>query len=268
MSLRSSIFLYFCIILFISCKKDEKSVIKSDVKKFIRNENFKINPDEIFGVFQLTDKDFAICITVQFDSSDDTLSTVYTKLLEKDSLPWINNKPMGKYVYYDSLYVHPLIYQENFEKIFRKKFDNQYFVYGLNGKAKSTIEKIVFSSNECGNDFIALIIDIPHDIGHAILASKMDIPLTLFSNKKVSFDIKLATEKESTENIYGSGNYSPIVFAKYQNYYFAYYDNFTWFKKSDESGMQFLERTIVEKKKDKYEVFWASGMDLLGLPCL
>lgn len=266
------------LIAIISCKKDEVTprVKKDNIVQPINVvestvQEFTVDPTKLFGVYQLTNKDFAICQAVDFDNKSVPLSKKYQEFVEKDSLPWIYNRPMGDYKYYDTLYVDRLIYNKRFDEVFRKEMKSEYYVYGTKSFRKAKVTKVVFQSSECGNDYIAYILDIDkNSIGNPVFASETEIPLeysTQFSD--IEKKIRKAIATESTENNYGFGNYDPKVFAHYQNLYFTYYDDFKWYNRKNKSNVQFPDRTIAEiSESGKATTKWSSELDLLGLPCL
>ncbi|MBB6370176.1 hypothetical protein [Chryseobacterium shigense] len=259
----------------LSCKKDEKVVpSEKPVQKtdtITREIEYQLDKNSVFGVYQLTDKDIAICIPVQFGNQDLPLSEKYEDFLVKDSVPWIYNRDMKDYKYYDTLSVDRLIYNKRFEDTFKKEMKDTYFVYGTKSSQSCMVKRIVFKSDECGNDYIAYILNADKNlIGNPLIASEKEIPLQYGKNYSAeSLSIKKSASKESTENNYGHGKYNPIVFAGYKNLYFTYYDNFKWYRKGSDSEVQFPERAVFETdSKGKVKLLWSSEMDLLGLPCL
>lgn len=259
------------------CKKEKKApepteatVQKKDSIKTDEPE-YQLDKNIVFGVYQLTNKDIAICVPVQFGDSDMPLSKKYENFLTKDSIPWIYGKDMKDYKYYDTISVGPLYYNKRFEDIFKKEMKDSYFVYGTKSFQKCTIRRIVFQSTECGNDYIAYILNVDKNVvGNPLIASEKEIPLKYGNNySDVNRSIKKSAAKESTENNYGFGNYNPIVYGNYKNLYFTYYDDFKWYDKKSGSNCQFPERAIFEiDTKGKVNLLWSSEMDLLGLPCL
>ncbi len=97
--------------LLLSCKKEKEYSIRSykEHKDVSSEKPYNFNKDSIFGVYQITDKDFAICIPVQFDNEDLPFSREYGEFIIKDSTPWIYGKDMKDYKYYDTLFVEKLI---------------------------------------------------------------------------------------------------------------------------------------------------------------
>lgn len=264
--------------LLLSCKKEKPASTTSVESKTQKTDSIKVNEIEyqldkntIFGVYQLTDKDIAICMPVQFGYDDLPLSKKYENFLAKDSLPWIYGKDMKDYKYYDTLSVDRLIYNKRFEDVFKKEMKDSYFVYGTQSFQECKIKRVVFQSTECGNDYIAYILNVDkNQIGHPLIASEKEIPLKYENDyKEINKTIKKSAAKESTENNYGFGNYNPLVYGNYKNLYFTYYDDFKWYNKKSGSNCQFPERAIFElDSKGKAKVLWSSEMDLLGLPCL
>ncbi len=263
-------------ILFIlfSCKKEEltsKSIINVKNDSIKIGKNYIFNKNSIFGVFQLTDKDFAICVPVQFDNENLPFSKDYEEFVVKDSLPWMYGRDMKDYKYYDTLFIDRLIYNKRFEDLFKKKMKESYFVYGTQSFQKCKIKRVVFQSNECGNDYIAYILNVDINItGNPLIASEQEIPLIYGKNyPEVYESIKNFAVKESTEMVYGNGKYDIVIYSKYQNLFFTYYDDFKWHKKNSGSQCQFPERAVFEiNSKGKVNLLWSSEMDLLGLPCL
>lgn len=266
----SILILFSLLILIIHCK--EKVETKAAViPKKIEKKVFKIEEEKFYGVYQLNDSDFAICIPVQMGNGKnaDSLSVIYEKLLENSEMPWIYGKEMGDYSYYDTLHVNRLIYNENFDKVFRKSFKNSYFIFGTESKMKCGIKKVVFESNECGSDFIALILDLkPGLLKNPVIASEKDFDLKFITDPAADQKIKEIAGKEATENMYGQGNYQPKTFGKIEDYYFSYDDDFKWFNKKYEGGKQFPERLIAKIDRNNFKIIWANELDLLGLPCL
>lgn len=261
--------------LLLSCKKEKsnnpETMLPQKDSIVVNEVEYKLDKNSIFGVYQLTDKDIAICIPVQFGDPDHPLSRKYEDFLAKDSLPWIYNRGMKDYQYYDTLSVDRLIYNKRFEDTFKKEMKDSYFVYGTKASQKSKVKRIVFQSTECGNDYIAYILDVDKKlIGNPLIASEKEIPLKYDHNyAEVNQIIKKSAAKESTENNYGHGNYNPIVYANYKNLYFTYYDDFKWYNKKSDSDCQFPDRAVFQTDaKGKVKVLWSSEMDLLGLPCL
>jgi hypothetical protein len=257
-----------------SCTKEKpvsKSIISNTKDSVKINENYTFDKNSIFGVYQLTDKDFAICIPVQFDNEDLPLSREYQNFIIRDSLPWIYGKEMKDYKYYDTLFVDKLIYNKRFEDVFKKKMKESFLVYGTKSFQKSKVERVVFQSNECGNDYIAYILNLDKNkIGNPLIASEKEIPLNYNKDYiEVTKKIKNFASKESTEVMYGNGKYNPVIFSNYKNLYFTFYDDFKWYRKNSDSYCQFPERAIFEvDTKGKIKFLWSSEMDLLGLPCL
>lgn len=106
--------LFIIFSIFIGCK-DEKPIASVAAKKsdsIKQKVDYEFDENSVFGVYQLTDKDFAICIPVQFDNENLPFSKEYETFLVKDSLPWIYGKDMKDYIYYDTLFVHQLIYNK------------------------------------------------------------------------------------------------------------------------------------------------------------
>ena len=265
--------LLFILSIFISCKKEpstfEKKVSKND--SFDKELHYEFDKNSVFGVYQLTDKDFAICTPVQFDNENLPFSKEYEKFLVKDSLPWIYGKDMKDYTYYDTLFVDKLIYNKRFENVFKKKMKEKFFVYGTKSSQECMVKKVVFQSNDCGNDYIAYILNVDKNtIGNPLIASEKEIPLSYGKNYSIeNKSIKKFASKESTENMYGLGHYNPIVFSHYNNLYFTYYDDFQWFDKNLFSDCQFPERAVFDvNSQGKIKLLWSSEMDLIGLPCL
>ncbi|WP_312075972.1 hypothetical protein [Chryseobacterium sp.] len=256
--------------------KQEKPVLQSTVNNKkdsiqVHNDYYTFDKNSVFGVYQLTDKDFAICIPVQFENERLPFSKDYETFLLKDSLPWIYGKNMKDYKYYDTLFIDKLIYNKRFEDVFKKKMKEKFYVYGTKSFQECHVTKVVFQSNDCGNDYIAYILNVDKSItGNPLIASEQEIPLRYNTNySEKNLKIKKFASKESTENIYGLGNYNPIIFSNYKNLYFTYYDDFKWFEKHSTSDFQFPERAVFEINSDgKIKLLWSSEMDLLGLPCL
>lgn len=166
--------------IFISCKKEassfEKKIIKNDSPK--KESHYEFDESSIFGVYQLTDKDFAICIPVQFGNENFPFSKEYETFAEKDSFPWIYGRDMKDYTYYDTLFVDKLIYNKRFENVFKKKMKEKFFVYGTKSFQDCKVKKVVFQSTDCGNDYIAFILDLDKNItGNPLIASEKEIPL-------------------------------------------------------------------------------------------
>jgi hypothetical protein len=258
--------------LFLSCEKEKAISPENAVQKIdsstTHEVEYQLDENSIFGVYQLTDKDIAICIPVQFGNQDLPLSKKYEDFLVKDSVPWIYNREMKDYKYYDTLSVDRLIYNKRFEDAFKKEMKDSYFVYGTKASQLCKVKRIVFKSDECGNDYIAYILNVDKNLtGDPLIASEKEIPLKYDKNYSMqNLSIKKAASKESTENNYGHGKYDPIVFANYNNLYF---DDFKWHNKDSGSEVQFPERAVFEMdSKGKINLLWSSEMDLLGLPCL
>lgn len=265
--------LFIIFSIFIGCK-DEKPIASVAAKKsdsIKQKVDYEFDENSVFGVYQLTDKDFAICIPVQFDNENLPFSKEYKTFLVKDSLPWIYGKDMKDYTYYDTLFVHQLIYNKRFEDVFKKKMKENFFVYGTKSSQKCDVKKVVFQSNECGSDYIAYILKVDKNtIGNPLIASEKEIPLSYGKNySEINPSIKKFASKESTENTYGLGNYHPVVYSHYNSLYFTYYDDFQWFDENSTSNCQFPERAIFDvNSQGKIKLLWSSEMDLLGLPCL
>lgn len=178
---------------------------------------------------------------------------------------------MKDYKYYDTLFIDKLIYNKRFEDTFKKKMKKSFFVFGTKSSQKCKVERVVFQSNECGNDYIAYILNVDKNmIGNPLIASENKIRLHYGNNYiKVNKKIKAFASKEATEVMYGNGKYNLKVFSNYKNIYFTYYDDFKWYNKNSDSDCQFPERTAFEISADgKIKLLWNSEMDLLGLPCL
>jgi len=264
----------FVTLILFSCQKKESVSQDPPTKaedKMANEIKYEFDKNSVFGVYQLTDKDFAICIPVQFDNENLPFSREYEDFLKKDSLPWIYGKDMKDYKYYDTLHIDRLIYNKRFENIFKKKMKDSLFVYGTKSDQKCKIKTVVFQSNECGNDYIAYILNLNQNIiGNPLIASEKEIPLNYHKDNSAIYpQIKKFAAKESTENMYGAGKYKPIIFSTYKNLYFTYYDDFKWFSKNSYSDCQFPERAVFEvNSQGKIKYLWSSEMDLLGLPCL
>ncbi|MFC3157724.1 hypothetical protein SAMN05443633_10465 [Chryseobacterium arachidis] len=257
-----------------SCKKEKpvsQSIVKNKKDSVKAKENYTFDANSIFGVYQLTDKDFAICIPVQFDNENLPLSKEYQDFITRDSLPWIYGKEMKNYKYYDTLFVDKLIYNKKFEDVFKKKIKESFFTYGTKSYQICKVKRVVFQSNECENDYIAYILNVDKNIiGNPLIASEKEIPLDYGKDYiEVNEKIKNFASKKNTEMIHGNRKYNPIVFSNYKNLYFTFYDDFKWYKKNSDSYCQFPERAIFEiSEKGKIKYLWNSEMDLLGLPCL
>lgn len=260
--------------IFIGCKKEKPitAVVTKKSDSIKKKTHYEFDENSVFGVYQLTDKDFAICIPVQFGNESLPFSQEYETFLVKDSLPWIYGKDMKDYKYYDTLFVDKLIYNKRFEDVFKKKMKDKFFVYGTKSFQECSLKRIVFQSNECSNDYIAYILNVDKNIiGNPLIASEKEIPLSYDKNdySELNKSIKKTASKESTEVMYGNGNYNPKVFSHYNNLYFTYYDDFKWFDKKSTSACQFPERAIFDvNPQGKIKLLWSSEMDLLGLPCL
>lgn len=263
--------LFLSLFLIFQCKEEVKSEKETVVKPV--TESFKFEEQKFYGVYQLNENDFAICIPVQMGNGDqsevDSLSIVYENFILKDSIPWIYRRDMGKYAYYDTLHVNQLIYNEDFESLIRKRFKKSFTIFGIEGKMNCAIKKIVFQSSECGNDYIALILNLNKDqLKNPVIASEKDFNIQFGNDAAADKMIKNIGGKEATENLYGAEKYEPKTFAKIDDYYFSYDDDFKWFSKKYEGGKKFPERLIAKIDKDKFDVVWANELDLLGLPCL
>lgn len=269
------------VLILFSCAKNQETVtkprkkgsIQNNVNSFAVNSNFEVNPKTIFGVYQLTPKDFAIVIPVQFDNPELPLSKEYEEFLIKDSLPWIYNKPMGDYKYYDTIHQTTLFYNKRFEQEFKAKMKEQYFVYGTKGVQECRITKVLFESTECGSDFIAYCLNVDFNkIGNPLIASENSLPFEQQPNisKELTSKIVNFSKKEATEENYGLKNvYKPKVFGKINQYYFTYHDDFKWYYKKGESSVQFPERAVFKiNEEGSVKYIWSSEIDLLGLPCL
>lgn len=261
--------------LLLSCKKEKTSHSEKQVQNNDRLKtsevNYQLDKKSIFGVYQLTDKDIAICIPVQFGNTDLPLSGNFEDFLVKDSVPWMYGRAMKDYKYYDTLSVNKLIYNKRFEDAFKKEMKDSYFVYGTRSSQKSKVKRIVFKSDECGNDYIAYILNVDKNlIGNPLIASEKEIPLKYGDNyTETNQSIKKYASKGSTENNYGHGNYNPVVYGNYKSLYFTFYDDFKWYKKNSGSDCQFPERAVFDiDSSGKINMLWSSEMDLLGLPCL
>lgn len=272
---------YFLVIFLVftlfSCK-EKKQISSNSEHKMVSTPTrlqagAELDSAKIFGVYRITENDFAIVRNVQFDNPDLPLSLEFSEFLIKDSLPWINNKPMKDYEYVDSTRYHGLLRNGRFTREFLPKMKPEYFVYGKKGGAKCRIKDVVFQSTDCGNDFIAYILQVDvATTGTPLMASENEIPLDYNGDfKSESQQIRDAHKKDATESNYANGGrYQPKVFARMGDYYFTYHDDFQGFDStSDKAQVQFPERLIVKKvASGKWDVFWWDEMDLLGLPCL
>lgn len=273
LQMKNGLNLLIIVTILLSCKKEiPVSVAIPKKRDSIKQKvNYEFDKNSVFGVYKLTDKDFAICIPVQFDNENLPFSKEYEMFLVKDSLPWIYGRDMKDYKYYDTLFVNRLIYNKRFEDIFKKKMIDSFFVYGTEASQECSVKRVVFQSSDCGNDYIAYILNIDKKtVGNPLIASEKEIPLSYGKDySELNKSIKKSASKESTEMMYGVGNYNPKVFANYDNLYFTFYDDFKWFDKNSASDVQFPERAIFDvDSKGKIKLLWSSEMDLLGLPCL
>lgn len=211
----------FAVIIIISCNYvNRESAMSASIKvknnSTLRTNKYHVNFEKIFGVYQLTDNNFAIVLPVQIGNEDLPLSKEYEAFLEKDSFPWIYGKPMKDYRYYDSTNSEQLIYNKRFEKTFKPKMKSNYFVYGTKGSQNARITRVVFSSNECGADYIAYLLKVDKEkTGQPLIASEELLPLEYKNNYGIIDSvIKSVAIKNATESVYWFEKaYQPKVFA-------------------------------------------------------
>lgn len=273
-------FVFLSMMMLVSCngKVQQTTVKTTDTPAadtaVLGTPDFHFEKSKTFGVFRITDKDFAIVRNVQFYNPSLPLSADYQEFLMRDSLPWIYNKPMGDYKYVDTLINPDLLYNKRFEKAFLPKMKTEYFIYGTKGMAKGAVQKVLFQSSECGNDYIAYIIAVNQSkTGTPLIATEHEMPLKYGQNYSgINSKIKAFSKDEATENLSGTENvYQPKTFADYGgNIFFTYHDDFLGYdSKSARAKVQFPERAVYTVAKDgKVKLLWSEEMDLLGLPCL
>jgi len=95
--MRNYLIILGIIFMLFSCKKEKpvaKPTLNNSKAVVKKTENYTFDKNSVFGVYQLTDKDFAICIPVQLDNEELPLSKEYQNFIVKDSFPWIYGKDM------------------------------------------------------------------------------------------------------------------------------------------------------------------------------
>ena len=129
------------------------------------------------------------------------------------------------------------------------------------------IKDVVFAIDECASNIVVFRFDkIDTNLyGQPIFCSKTKMNLTFENSSDI--DNKIEAFHQTQQYDYADSIKS-VSYAHLDSLYFSYDDNFNWNKPSDIDNL-FPGRTVYVLRKDK-KIYpkWASGLDLLGIPCI
>lgn len=270
--------LFSCITLIIFAISCKNPANKSENKKnpdSIVNVNPIFKPDtsgiaeKIYAVYELSPKTTAFVINfADYHEPKTFVDSIFEEVSSTDSIGLLSEPPPTTCAYFDTTGTYKLLKSKKLEKRLKPYFNNEFYIYGTHGVAKTTITDIVFGLDECITSIYAFCIDKSKikDIGHPLICSRKLFDLKFDSSyKNIEKDIERLHASEKPE--YGD-SVKITVFGNVNNKYFAYSDDFLWGQNSNQNKCFFPSRIILTADKNgTLKRYWANGLDLFGIAC-
>jgi len=226
--------------------------------------------DSIFPIFTISPKSYGILIELKFND-DNELNLLYNNIgevllnlaLEKHTDT--NKLKLIDSIGYQKLYYNPLI-----SKKLKRYLDKEFQIYCINGSVKSKVKDIVFHTSDCLTNYVLLRLEqIDKKLGQPIFAAQKNFELEYGEYNKVS---KIYNSQEDKINKDYPDNKHITFFAKNNNYYFGYNDDFERYKRKKGNyylnlKVYFPYRKIIEYKNDSIKTIYNQEIDIYGVPC-
>ncbi|OFX69181.1 MAG: hypothetical protein A2X14_01430 [Bacteroidetes bacterium GWD2_33_33] len=230
------------------------------------NNYEKYQLDSIIPVFKFSENRIGLTLTLWEYNSNKETDNLLSQLVETDSLWTLYGSQK-----FDTEKLKLVEKTENF-KFFTNKslvdslsylIGKQFFIFGENGICKSKISDILFCLDECRTSFILLTFEnIDKEIGNPLIAMKNKVEIEFERN--ISFENEYNQYLDTTRLDY-TDTIPSTNFAKWNEYYLFYSDNFKWYL--DTHSCEFPSRTIVFKRDKYFSEKWHQELDLFGVPC-
>jgi len=234
------------------------------------NASFFDQIDSIFPVFSVSSQSFGLFIELNFNDNNE-LNKLFNKIGESllnksldDSIKSTNLKLE------DSLGYQKLFSNQQITNKLNKYIGNKFQIYCINGKTEAIIKDVVFHISDCQTNYVLLRLNsIDENLGHPIFATqnKMKLKYGNFNNVSNMYNNK---EDEILKDY--PDNKHITFFAKLNNYYFGYRDDFKKYKEKkgdyySSLKVYFPYRKIIKYKNNSIKTVFSQEMDVFGVPC-
>ena len=215
-----------------------------------------------YPVYQLSPKTTAMVINFRQGRNRSLLDSLFDQYCPEGEIYHPRHLPRG-WKMYDSSGYYDLVKSDRLEKVVKKYYNPEFYVYGTKGYAKARIKDIVFGVDECVTNIFAFCFDNAsiQSIGHPVFCSTKLLDL----NYANDFN---ALEKRLSNYFLASGAYNldstyMKVLGNAGSLYFTYYDDFSWSKRSQQTSIKFPGRGVWWLEKRQIAPFWVSGLALI-----
>lgn len=224
----------------------------------------------IFSVFKVSPKSFGIFIELEFNQKNE-LNKLYSKMGESllnlaiDKKFDKSNLILMDSSGYQSLYSNPKI-TNSLSKYINKNFN----LYCTKGITKSKIKDITFHLSDCQTNYVILRFHpISDTLGYPVFAmeKKIDLKYGKFEELKTKYN-----SVENKEDKDYPDNKHVTLFARKDNYYFGYRDDFKRYENKNDDYYENLKvyfpyRVVLKSNKTSLNKIFYNEMDLFGVPC-
>jgi len=216
-----------------------------------------------YPVFELSPKTTAFVIPFSQDDHKGWLDSIFGQMIHLD-----NGAPTPYCEIYDTTGAYMLMRSEMLESVAKKRYPEEFYVYGTRGKTKAAVKAVLFTSDDCRTNVFAFCLDKANltSIGHPLFCT----------DKKI--DLRWGNNYDTAERAIGSwlsrtpADYDDSIKLKVVgnagNFYFTYNDDFLWGKGPDGSKCKFPTRSIYTVDgNNNVRRYWAEDLDLFGIGC-
>jgi len=262
--MKNLVFLIISLLTFFSCQN-----LETKRKQNILQSNNQLDSVQFYSIFRLTKNTTAIVIPID-NTTDSKYSSIFDKFYHQDSLhQFISKERLTKdraKFYYDTLNGFLLLHDIQLENELKKIVPTEFYINGLKRILKSDITNIIINISECETNFIGFVLKNEPLLnnGKTIFASTKKIELEYINNKAIDNQINqfISTQKYDYRD-----SIRVKTFAKSNDLYFTYLDDFRWYDSKNNSNCLFPSRMIYKINKNKISLFWGSGIDRFGIGC-
>lgn len=254
--------------------KSDKNPIVDNTPRNVLNKDIKKNEFKesglILPIFTISPNSYGILIELNFNEDND-LNSLYNNIGETLlNLALENNTKTDKlkridFTGYQKLYSNPQI-TNHLKKYLSKEFQ----IYCTKGITKTRTKDITFHPSDCQTNYVLIRFEqIDKKNGEPIFASQQKIELKYGKYNEVKE--KYNNKENKIEKDYPDNKHI-VFFAKSNDYYFGYNDDFERYKNKKEDyysnlKVYFPYRKIIKFKKDSIKVIFNKEIDIFGVPC-
>jgi len=221
-------------------------------------------PEKIFyPVFELSPRTTAFVVLFSQTDRKGALDSIFDRMIHVE-----NGAPAPDCEIFDTTGAYKLMRNEKLESAIKKRYSQEFYIYGTQGSTKASVKNIVFGLDECRSNIFAFCLD---------KASLVSIGHPLFCTDK-KIDLRRGNNYGSAERAIGAwlskipADYDDSIKFKVLgnagDFYFTYSDDFLWGKGPDGSKCKYPARSIyVVDGNNNVHQYWVEVLDLFGIGC-